>query len=105
MRRVQMLAAALVLAAAPAGAGADVTVEVGHNHLSPAEVSIGVGETVTFHNRDAMPGGHTIAADDGSFSSPALEKDESWSRAFDEPGSYPYHIKEHPDARGEIRVE
>jgi plastocyanin len=94
----------LLLAAGPA-LGDDVTVHVGHNRLDPAEVSIAVGDTVTFHNMDEMPGGHTIVADDGSFQSPALAKDDSWTHTFTEAGSYGYHIKEHADAKGKVVVE
>ena len=81
-----------------------VTVDLGHNRLSPSEITIAVGGSVTFHNQDEMPGGHTLAADDGSFESPPLAKDESWSRTFPTAGTYPYHIKEHPGAKGKITV-
>ena len=60
---------------------------------------------MTFHNLDEMPGGHTIVADDGSFESPAMGKDERWSRTFDKAGSYPYSIKQHPSVKGKIVVE
>jgi plastocyanin len=83
----------------------EVMVHVGHNKLDPAELTIAAGTTVVFHNLDAMPGGHTIVSDDGSFESPGLEKDQSWSRTFDEPGVYGYAIKEHPSAVGRIVVE
>lgn len=83
----------------------NVTVEVSHNSLEPASVSISPGDTVTFHNKVEMPGGHTIVADDGTFSSPDLAKDESWSHKFTEIGTYHYHIKQHPDAKGEIMVK
>ncbi|MEE9253426.1 MAG: cupredoxin domain-containing protein [Pseudomonadales bacterium] len=86
-------------------AAADATVEVGHNRLEPAQVTIQAGESVTFHNQDRMPGGHTIVADDGGFSSPPLEQDGSWSHTFDSAGSYPYHIKEHSGATGTVTVE
>ncbi len=80
-------------------------VEVGHNRLSPNEITIAVGETVTFHNQDEMPGGHTLVADDGSFQSPPLKKGEEWSRTFEKPGTYDYHMRQHPDAKGTITVE
>ena len=83
---------------------ANSTVQVGTNRLQPTEVSIAVGDTVTFHNQDEMFGGHTIVANDGSFKSPPLGKDESWSHTFDKPGTYTYHIKEHPRAKGRIVV-
>lgn len=89
--------------AVPTATGA--TVEVRHNKLSPAIVQIGAGQTVTFHNIDKMPGGHTVMAVDGSFSSPPLDQDASWSHAFDVPGVYPIRIKEHPGAEASIVVE
>jgi hypothetical protein len=52
-----------------------------------------------------MPGGHTVVADDGSFSSPPLAKDQSWSRTFEKPGSVGVHIKEHPAAKARIEVK
>jgi plastocyanin len=91
---------------APVGAGADeLKVEIGHNRIGPAEITIEKGDTVRFHNQDEMPGGHTIIADDGSFSSPPLAKGASWSYTFPDGGVYPYHIKEHPSAKGKVTVE
>ena len=51
----------------------EVIIQVGHKRLEPSEVSISTGGTVTFHNQDEMPGGHTIMADDCSFKSPSIE--------------------------------
>ncbi len=85
--------------------GGDVMIHVGHNKLMPAEVKVAVGTKVVFHNMDQMPGGHTIVADDGSFKSPGLAKDEQWSHTFDKPGVYRYSIQEHPSAKGTIVVE
>jgi len=81
------------------------TVAVGHNRLTPSELTVPPGTTVTFENQDEMPGGHTIVADDGSFQSPALAKGQTWSHSFEKPGIYPYSIKEHPTAKGSVSVE
>lgn len=89
--------------ALPTATGA--TIEVRHNKLSPQLVQIGAGETVTFHNVDKMPGGHTVMAVDGSFSSPGLGQGEDWSHTFDVPGVYQVRIKEHPSAEARIVVE
>jgi plastocyanin len=106
MQRLLAGAALAVLVALPMRAAAeDTMVHVGHNRLDPAEITIAVGDTVTFHNMDAMPGGHTIVADDDSFSSPPLAKDEAWSHTFSEAGTHGYHIKEHPGAKGKVVVE
>ena len=86
-------------------AAAEVTVTVGHNKIDPAQVTIHAGDTVVFHNVDEMPGGHSLAADDGSFQSPPLAKDASWSHAFTKPGSYGYAIREHPGTKGKIVVQ
>ncbi|MEE9279573.1 MAG: cupredoxin domain-containing protein [Myxococcota bacterium] len=105
MRRSLALAAAITLLAAPLAALAETVVQVGHNRLEPADVTVKTGETVRFHNQDRMPGGHTIVADDGKFSSPPMGEDESWSHTFDEAGSFPYHIEQHPSATGTVTVE
>jgi plastocyanin len=97
------LVAALLLAAAPALA--DVTVEVGHNHFMPASVTIKKGESVTFHNVDEMPGGHTVAAVDGSFQSPPLAKGEDYTHKFETAGTVKLKIVQHPNASGEVIVQ
>jgi plastocyanin len=94
----------LVLASSAAFAG-EPTVAVGHNRITPSELTVKAGTRVTFENQDAMPGGHSIVADDGSFQSPGLGKGETWSHTFSEPGNYPFSIKEHPAAKGSITVE
>ncbi len=83
----------------------DVMIHIGHNKVAPGEVKVTAGTVVIFHNMDEMPGGHTIVADDGSFQSHGLAKNEQWSHTFDKPGAYSYHIKEHPSAKGTIVVE
>ena len=105
MRRSLALAAAIGLLAAPLAVLAETVVQVGHNRLEPADIMVKAGETVKFHNQDSMPGGHTIVSDEGKFSSPPLAKDESWTHTFDEAGSFPYHIEQHPSAKGTVTVE
>lgn len=83
----------------------DVVVRVGHNRLEPSDVTVEPGTAVTFQNEDAMPGGHTIIADDASFQSPPLAKDEKWSHTFEKSGVYPYSIKQHPSAKGTVTVK
>ena len=99
---IAFAAAALLVSATARAAGPTVT--VGHNRIDPAQVSVKAGGSVTFHNVDEMPGGHTIAADDGSFTSPPLKKDESFTQKFDKPGTVHIHIVQHPGAKGEIDV-
>ena len=82
----------------------DTEIKVGHSRLDPSEVTISAGDTITFHNEDQMPGGHSIVVDDGAFKSPALAEGDTWSHTFGEPGTHDFHIGEHPDAKGTITV-
>lgn len=107
MRRIPQIVGAILCSfgLTLAAAAAEVTVTVGHSRIDPSQVKLQTGDTVVFHNVDEMPGGHTIAADDGSFSSPPLAKDEKWSHTFEAPGTHKIHIQQHPNAVGEIVVE
>lgn len=107
MRRIPGIIGAILCSfgLALAAAAAEVTVTVGHSRIDPSQVKVRAGDTVVFHNVDEMPGGHTIAAKDGSFSSPPLAKDEKWSHTFEAPGTHEIHIEQHPNAVGEIVVE
>jgi plastocyanin len=106
-RAVRSWALALLLAfafATPALAGT-VTVQVSHGKLDPSQVKIHTGDTVVFHNTVEMPGGHTVVSDDGQLSSPPLAMDGSWSHTFEKPGTYGFHIKEHPNGKTTVVVE
>jgi plastocyanin len=105
LARALSLAFALAALGAPRAFAGEVTIQVGHNKIDPAKVTLAAGDSVVFHNLDAMPGGHTVVADDGSFQSPPLAKDEKWSRSFDKAGSHAIHLKEHPTAKGTIEVK
>ena len=105
MRRPLWKAAVLLLASAVVVSAKEVTVKFGYGGLAPATVTIGKGDTVVFQNTQDMPGGYTIVADDGSFGSPALAKDKTWSHTFDKPGIYAVHLREHPNAGGKIVVK
>ena len=87
--------------AADAAAGA--AVEIADFAFSPEELTVDAGTTVTWTNADGPP--HTASADDGSFDSGRLEQGDSYSEAFDEPGTYAYHCEIHPRMTGTIVVE
>ena len=100
-----VIAVAFAVLFATAPAGADVTVNVGHSSFDPAKVTIQKGESVTFHNVQEMPGGHTVVADDGSWKSPPLKLDETFTKRFEQSGTVKIHVEQHPAATGEIVVE
>jgi LPXTG-motif cell wall-anchored protein len=85
---------------ATAAASGGVTIE--DFAFSPGTITVDQGESVAWTNRDGV--GHTATADDGSFDTGTLNRGESGSQQFDEPGTYPYHCTPHPNMTGKVVV-
>jgi plastocyanin len=83
---IAVLAAVLVVVAAGASTQ---TVQVTKNGFTPQNATVNVGDTVTWHNADTAS--HQIVADDGSFASPVLHGDQSYSHTFTTAGKERYH--------------
>jgi len=90
-----------VLAGAPAVA-TEVKVGIDNFTFNPKVVTVRVGDTVTWTNRDDIP--HTVA-DPGKFKSKALDTGDSFSFTFATPGSFDYFCSLHPHMTGRIVVE
>src|ERR1700677_1709470 len=69
---------------APAGA----VVKIDNFSFAPAAVTVPVGTTVTWTNRDDIP--HTVVSTDDVFKSKALDTDDKFSFVFSRPGTYSY---------------
>ena len=106
MRRRTLLAAATLLSlgalAAPPPAPAPAAIVLKSFHFSPAELSVPLGTTVSWTNRDEEP--HTIASVDGAFRSGALDADEVFRYTFTRAGTYRYVCTIHPQMTGTIVV-
>jgi plastocyanin len=90
--------------AAPMDAGAAAaSVLVKDFTFGPGKVRIRAGQSVRWVNQDDDV--HSAVADDGSWSSPDLERGDAFARRFDTPGRYPYYCRQHPDMTGVIVVE
>lgn len=70
--------------------------------FSPADLTVHVGDTITWTNADAAP--HTITADDGSFASEDLNKGGTFSFTFSKEGIYSYFCANHASMKGTITV-
>ncbi|HEX2173249.1 MAG TPA: plastocyanin/azurin family copper-binding protein [Dehalococcoidia bacterium] len=71
--------------------------------FQPPDLTIAVGETVTWTNRETPP--HTTASRTTSeWGSPILNLDESFRHTFGRPGTFEYWCTIHPDMRGTITV-
>ena len=81
-------------------AGDQVTID--NFAFAPATLTVKVGGTVTWTNRDEEP--HTVAATDGSFHSPGMGTGATFSHTFGSPGKFDYVCSIHPSMHGTVVV-
>lgn len=86
----------------PAAAAESASVSISQMQFVPARVVVKKGGTVTWNQADAMP--HTVTARDGSFNSPQLGANQSFSQVFDKPGTYSYYCSLHPSMQAVVEV-
>ncbi len=70
--------------------------------FSPKSLTIKVGDTVTWTNRDKV--GHSATADDGTFDTGVLGKGATGSFRFTKAGTYAYHCTPHPFMKASVKV-
>jgi plastocyanin len=85
----------------PAGASADVKID--NFSFGPQTLTVSVGTTVVWTNRDDIP--HTVVSTDGAFKSKVRDTDEKFSYTFTKAGTYPYFCSVHPKMTGKIVVQ
>jgi plastocyanin len=71
--------------------------------FGPAAITVPVGTTVTWTNRDDIP--HTVVSTEKVFKSKVLDTDEKFSFTFTKPGEYPYFCSIHPKMTGKVVVQ
>jgi plastocyanin len=80
-----------------------VEVDVSGFCFEPTVLNVGVGQAITWTNRDAAP--HTVTGANGAWGdSERFGLDETVSFTFDEPGTYPYVCLLHPSMAGTVVV-
>ena len=85
------------------GAHAEETmVTIDNFTFEPSALTVKVGTTVNWKNRDDIP--HTLVSA-GKFKSKALDTDDSFSFTFTSAGDYSYFCSLHPHMTGMIKVE
>jgi plastocyanin len=97
--------APLVLALFSFSALAENVVEVrieGYKY-QPAEVSIKVGDSVRWVNREKRTSHSVVFPAEGGLEE-RMFPDESWLRHFDKAGRYDYHCGPHPEMKGRVVV-
>ncbi|MFV8165991.1 cupredoxin domain-containing protein [Mycobacterium sp. 134] len=81
---------------------AGTAVSIGNFAFAPAMLTVHRGDTVTWTNHDEEP--HTVVADDGSFRSPGMDANATFSFTFTNPGNYDYICSIHPVMHGTVVV-
>jgi len=106
---VPAIIAMLLLAGSPSVAAndqpsaANAEVKIDNFSFGPATVTVPVGATVTWINRDDIP--HTVVSTDGVFKSKVRDTDETFSYTFTKAGTYPYFCSVHPKMTGKVVVQ
>jgi plastocyanin len=104
-----MIAILLLFAGAPTvtandqPSGATAAVKIDNFSFGPETLTVAVGTTVTWTNRDDIP--HTVVSTDGVFKSKVRDTDEKFSYTFTKAGTYPYFCSVHPKMTGKVVVQ
>jgi len=80
-------------------------VKIDNFSFGPATLTVSVGTTVTWTNRDDIP--HTVVSSDDpkTFKSKVLDTDEKFSFKFEKAGTYPYFCSIHPKMTARVIVQ
>ena len=80
-------------------------VKIDNFSFGPASLTVAVGTTVLWTNRDDIP--HTVVSTDDAktFKSMVLDTDEKFSFTFTKAGTYPYFCSIHPKMTGKVIVQ
>ncbi len=80
-------------------------VKIDNFSFGPVALTVPVGTTITWTNRDDIP--HTVVSTDDpkTFKSKVLDTDEKFSFTFSKAGTYPYFCSIHPKMTGKVIVQ
>ncbi len=81
-------------------AGRRAEVKIDNFSFGPGTLTVPVGTTVTWTNRDDIP--HTVVSTEGTFKSRVLDTDDKFSFTFNKPGEYTYFCSVHPKMTGKV---
>ena len=70
--------------------------------FQPADITVHVGDTIVWVNKDPFP--HTVTAASGDLSSPDIAASASWQWTATAAGDRSYVCKYHPTMKGTVSV-
>ena len=94
--------AAMLFAVSYATAARPATVDIKDFKYGPPRLTVAVGTRVTWTNHDEEP--HTVAATGGSFHSPGMGTNGTYSFTFTTAGTFDYICSIHPFMHGTVVV-
>jgi plastocyanin len=100
---VLLLTGSHIATAADQPSMANSEIKIDNFTFGPQTVTVPVGATVTWTNKDDIP--HTSVSTDGVFKSKVLDTEEKFSYTFSKAGTYPYYCTIHPKMTGTIVVK
>ncbi|OGN89057.1 MAG: hypothetical protein A2Z74_00750 [Chloroflexi bacterium RBG_13_46_9] len=83
--------------------GSANSVNMANLAFSPATLTIKVGTTVTWTNKDSTT--HTVISDSGVFQSGNMAPNATFTYTFSNAGTFPYHCSIHPSMKGTVVVQ
>ena len=98
-----LLIAGAFLASTTVANAADHIIEITNFKFSDANLTIAVGDTVTFVNKDGSP--HTATQKDGAFDTGNLSRNAKSTLTFASAGTFDYFCKFHRNMKGQITVQ
>jgi plastocyanin len=78
-------------------------VDIADYKFAPETIQVDAGTKVTWTNSDATA--HTATADDSSFDTGDLDKGDSASVTFKNPGEFTYYCRFHPFMKATVEVQ
>lgn len=85
----------------PEGGEGEVSIE--NFAFGPGDITVSVGDTVTWTNLESSVG-HTTTSDDGIWASEFLTPGDTFEVTFDEVGTFTYFCSVHPSMTATITV-
>ncbi len=94
-----------LLSSATAGAAeeADMRVSIIDRAYQPSQLTVGIGQTVTWRN-ESVGQQHTVTSVDGRFDSGVMSAGGSFTMTFAQTGTFNYSCTIHPTMKGSVLV-
>lgn len=78
----------------------NTTVDIKGFAFEPGTITVPIGTTITWTNRDSVQ--HTVTGD--IFGSSSISQNDTYSHSFPDAGTFDYYCAIHPNMRGKVIV-